>query len=151
VNGSIDVGLWQINVQAHPQYTQESLYDSGNNAKAAAEILSTEGLTAWSVVKNSTYLVFLPRARTVAGTATGDNRSAPVPITDENTNIEAPGPFDEIGHAATAAVHAGEWFTSKHNWLRIVYVVGGVVLIVAGLTVVANASKVLPSPVKALK
>lgn len=147
-DGTIDVGLWQINVERHPPLTEEQLFDTGNNAQAAHDIQASEGFTAWTTFKNSTYLVYLPRARAVAASATGSEQSSPTPIP---SRTEAPGPFDEIGRAATAAVHAGEWFTNKHNWLRIIYVIGGVALVIVGLGIVADASKALPSPVKALK
>ena len=48
----LSVGLWQINLLAHPQFTQEDMTDPKKNARAAFEI-SKHGTdwSAWSTAK----------------------------------------------------------------------------------------------------
>jgi hypothetical protein len=41
----ISIGLWQINIRAHPEYTREQMMDPGQNALAALKI--SKGGTDW--------------------------------------------------------------------------------------------------------
>lgn len=54
------VGLWQINMLAHPQYTEAQLLTPNGNVKAALSI-SVEGssFSAWSTYTSGAYLRFL--------------------------------------------------------------------------------------------
>lgn len=59
-NREESVGLWQINIKAHPQYTRQQMKDPEQNAMAAYKI--SKGGTdwrPWSVYKNNTYQRFL--------------------------------------------------------------------------------------------
>jgi hypothetical protein len=68
------VGLWQINVAAHPSYTAESLHDPTTNAQAALAI-SNGGttFTPWSTYTTTnpalSYSRFLPAAQAAAGSS----------------------------------------------------------------------------------
>ena len=56
-NGSIDIGLFQINsVHGHDQL---SLIDVDKNIEVAREVYEKQGLTAWSVVNNGAVNKFL--------------------------------------------------------------------------------------------
>lgn len=52
------VGLWQINLRAHPEYDEESLKDPMTNAQAAYAIYRAAGnsFTPWTTYKNGAYL-----------------------------------------------------------------------------------------------
>jgi len=54
----ISVGLWQVNLKYHPEYSQEELLDPGTNADAAYSIYQAAGnqFTPWSTFKNQAYL-----------------------------------------------------------------------------------------------
>lgn len=54
------VGLWQINLLAHPQYTEAQMLDPAQNAKAAVAI-SGAGISfsAWSTYTSGAYLPYL--------------------------------------------------------------------------------------------
>jgi TP901 family phage tail tape measure protein len=52
-DGSIDYGLWQINsIHGH---SPSAMYDPIKNARAAADILSSQGIGAWSAYNNGSY------------------------------------------------------------------------------------------------
>jgi hypothetical protein len=54
------VGLWQINLNAHRQYTRGEMADPAKNARAAFMLSRTwQGLNHWSVYKNDRYKRFL--------------------------------------------------------------------------------------------
>jgi hypothetical protein len=54
------VGLWQINMLAHPQYTEASLLTANGNAKAAVQIAGLPARwTPWSTYTNGAYKQFL--------------------------------------------------------------------------------------------
>lgn len=49
------IGLWQINLKAHPEYTQDELFDPQTNANAAFAVYQSQGLGAWSTYNNGAY------------------------------------------------------------------------------------------------
>lgn len=62
------VGLWQINVAAHPQYSAASLHDPQTNANAALAISSGgSNFQPWSTFNSGAYQQFLPAAQAVGG------------------------------------------------------------------------------------
>jgi hypothetical protein len=51
------IGLWQINVPAHPEYDEQSLYDPTYNAHAAYSISSGgTNWNPWTTYRNGAYL-----------------------------------------------------------------------------------------------
>jgi lysozyme-like protein len=66
------VGLWQINMLAHPQYTEAELLTPTGNTKAAITI-SKDGAdwTPWSTYTSGKYQQYLASAETQAGGGTG--------------------------------------------------------------------------------
>jgi hypothetical protein len=62
------VGLWQINVAAHPQYDPQSLHDPTTNAQAALAISSGgTTFTPWSTFNSGAYQQFVPAAQAASG------------------------------------------------------------------------------------
>lgn len=61
-------GLWQINRDAHPQFTPGSLYTPAGNAAAAVEV-SQAGLDfqPWTTFKDGAYLAYLQNPQTPGG------------------------------------------------------------------------------------
>src|ERR1700675_844523 len=54
------IGLWQINLASHPEYTEQELYDPFNNANAAYNIAHTgRGFENWTTYRNGAYLNYL--------------------------------------------------------------------------------------------
>jgi hypothetical protein len=62
------VGLWQINVAAHPQYDPQALHDPNTNAAAALAISSGgTNFQPWSTFNSGAYQQFVPAAQAAAG------------------------------------------------------------------------------------
>lgn len=57
----VSVGLWQINLKAHPEYTQDELYDPQKNANAAFAVYSAakSQFTPWTTFKTGAYEAYL--------------------------------------------------------------------------------------------
>ncbi len=53
----VSIGLWQVNLKYHPEYTRDELLDPQTNANAAYAIYSAAGNTfrPWSTFKNLAY------------------------------------------------------------------------------------------------
>lgn len=65
------VGLWQVNLAAHPQYDAGELYDPTTNAQAALSISSGgTNWRPWSTYTSGAYLHYLPAAQAVVPTPT---------------------------------------------------------------------------------
>lgn len=59
------IGLWQINLKWHPEYTAAELMDPQSNANAAYAIYRAAGSTfqPWSTFKNGMYTAYLDQAQ----------------------------------------------------------------------------------------
>ena len=57
------VGLWQINLKYHPEYTSDELRDPQTNANAAFAIYQAAGnsFSPWSTFKSGAYLAYVPQ------------------------------------------------------------------------------------------
>jgi len=66
------IGLWQINLKAHPQYTAAQLIDPQTNANAAFSVYSAanNSFTPWSTYNSDAYLAYLG---TSGGTVGGES------------------------------------------------------------------------------
>jgi hypothetical protein len=121
-------GLWQINVLAHPEFASQNLYDPAVNAKAALAVYKKQGWNAWSTFNGVKYFAYLPLTSAVASTLNvktlpGDTGKAIV------SNV--PG-VEEAKTIAEVSGKVGSFLVNPHNWLRILYVaVGGVILVIA--------------------
>ena len=58
------VGLWQINLRWHPEFTEAALLDPQTNANAAFSVYRAahHTFTPWSTFKSSAYLKYLTPA-----------------------------------------------------------------------------------------
>lgn len=57
----VSVGLWQISLRWHPEYTEAELEDPQTNANAAFAIYTKAGnsFTPWSTFKSGAYVRYL--------------------------------------------------------------------------------------------
>src|SRR5690242_19203494 len=53
------VGIWQVNLFAHPEYTAARMQDPLENARAALAIYRREGLQAWGSYTDGRYRQYL--------------------------------------------------------------------------------------------
>jgi hypothetical protein len=57
--GKGSFGLWQIYLNANPQFSGLNLFDPSTNAMAAFQLYSQAGFALWSTFKSGAYLAFL--------------------------------------------------------------------------------------------
>lgn len=158
-------GLWQINARAHPEFAGQNLYDARTNARAAKVVYDKQGLGAWSVFTTKdpqrSYTRYLQSALgasgggtsiadilraipTAAGTlagVAGDVASKANPL----SGLE--GVAQALGGAAGLAAKAGTWISDPRNWVRIIYVQAGVMLLVGALVILVAPTVIgLASP-----
>jgi hypothetical protein len=58
------IGLWQIDIGIHPEYTKEQMVDPLNNARAAYQLYIRAGnsFAPWTTYKSGAYTAFLTQA-----------------------------------------------------------------------------------------
>lgn len=164
-------GLWQINMLGSlgPARRKEfglssnsDLFNPVVNARAAAKILSSQGLSAWSTYTNGAYKKYLSGGTTSASWDLGELKDLlPPPLDWDVPNFGGgesdliDNPLDGVTDLAKLAVQAGEWMSNPRNWLNVVYVLTGGVIVVATLSAtvrnqIIGQAKTL-SPLKAGK
>jgi hypothetical protein len=113
------VGLWQINLQAHPQYTAAQLMDPLANAQAAYAIYKAAGYSfaPWSTYRDGAYAQYLPGGPGGSSTAFSATRvsfnpqASPPPKNGYVYGYTGP-PFNFLGHLSLTQFNA---FTA---WVR---------------------------------
>ena len=55
-------GLWQIYLNAHPEFAGYNLFDPLENASAAYQVWESSGFRAWSTYKDGEYQAFIDTA-----------------------------------------------------------------------------------------
>lgn len=71
------VGLWQINLLAHTQYTEGEMLVAPQNARAAVQISSAgEDFTAWSTYNDGSYKQYLTGSQGQSGLGGGGGSAA---------------------------------------------------------------------------
>lgn len=152
-SGEDSRGLWQINVAANTDLRGMNLFDPRTNAKAAKIIYDRQGLRAWSVFKSGAYQQHMGAAMQASsqteGTSIGDVlRSLPVaartlagiaPDIAGAAVGQLPGAdvAGSVGQAVGLAAKAGTWLSNPQNWVRIVYVWVGGMLVIGALVMLA--------------
>jgi hypothetical protein len=138
-------GLWQINMRGSlgPERRKqfgiaknEALFNPEINAKAAHSVYVDAGnsFRPWSTYVNQAFRLFLPRARK-AVEQTGGIEAQPEGPVGPDIDLTP----DSIGDAVRMLAGAGKWIGDRHNWVRIIQVGVGGVLLVVGVTRLAGA------------
>jgi hypothetical protein len=145
-NGSTDRGLWQLNDGAHPWVSSINWQDPAANARGAKRIYDEAGgsFRPWVAFTSGSSAKFTLQAAQAA--------AAPATSTASDASwFDKLNPLDDVASAAGSAADgvklaasAGVWISNPHNWLRVVYVVAGGALIIAGaqLTVSGRVQKI---------
>lgn len=123
------VGVWQVNVKAHPQYTIEAMYDPAQNAKAAYAIWQSQGWAAWSTYTSGAYKKYLPAAQNAAGASGGNATGATAGIgalNPINVGTQLGSAYKNINGVLSAIQQPG-------FWKRLLLIIVGVILIFIGL------------------
>ncbi len=153
--GDNSYGLWQINMlgsmgpsrrKSFGISNNEELFNPSVNAKAAYKIYKSQGLGAWSTYKTGAYKDYL-------NGATADNTADSSTTEQAGWTDSIPG-VSEVADVAEAVIKAGSWISTPSNWVRVLYVMGGGVIIVAGIAYLAKDTaiqSVAGSAIKSLK
>lgn len=139
-SSSSATGLWQImwSVWASTlqkdgiAQTQTDLDNPLANAKAMALISKKGGnFSPWVTYTNGSYQKYL--GKNVTG-------GVQVPGSIKSIASGVEGAAGLVSGATEALVHATAWLTDSKNWLRVMYVGGGVLLAVVGVVMIAAES-----------
>jgi len=130
-------GLWQINVEVHP-YTKTQMQDPAQNAAAAFSI-SKQGTNwnPWSAYTNASYLLHMPTAKDAVKGLTVTPGQGFFPENSPAGEVEdalSEG-YDQFMEPINAT---REWISDRNNIFRILKVLAGVVMIAAGVVLVAK-------------
>ncbi len=165
---SRDRGLWQINSHWHPEVSDAQAFNPAS-AAAAAYRISQHGTTwkqwaTWPVAAGAQHTravqgvqTFLRTGGGVSG-STGAGANLPNPggstgqgdggvpwpaglAVDAITGVvgAAATPVDVARQGVLIFAKAGLWMADPHNWLRVAFVVGGSVAVLAGLGMLAKS------------
>jgi hypothetical protein len=94
------IGLWQINLKAHPEYTASQLTDPATNASAAYAIYSAAGgFSPWTTYNSGAYETYLPSQNPAGGqqNASNDAASTGGTLSAMGSTPTAIGGFDDDG------------------------------------------------------
>lgn len=150
VNSIGCVGLWQINpVHFNEQIFKDNgwntttLKEGHANALAAKAVFDMQGFNAWTTYKHGL------SAMAKAYAKTADQPTDQATQIPPNTGIF--GALGDLGSLVAAVTKAGAWLSNSSNWVRIAYVAGGGVVVVAGLVMVLNSTQAGKTAVGAAK
>lgn len=145
--GDDSYGYWQINMlgplgpERRKKYgltSNEQLFDPQTNARVMkGESFNGTNWFAWSSFKSGAYLKFM-------GNPVTDQSSDPNWLSKIGTAVVAPitSPIDSAKGAIELAGKAAVWVSDAKNWIRVGYVAGGAILLVAGLVMVLQSTAV---------
>lgn len=137
-------GLWQINMYGSlgPARRREfglssndQLFDPATNARAMIKILRSQGVRAWSVYSNGTYL----RHLSAALRGVENPGAAGLPRVEDQFSDDG-GLLSGVGDLAGAIGGFADFVTDSKNWIRVGQFIGGGVLIIVGVAMFAGKS-----------
>lgn len=143
--GDDSYGYWQINMlgklgpdrrKKYGLTSNEQLFDPQTNARVMkGESFNGTNWFAWSTFKSGAYLKFM-------GNPVTDQTSDPNWLSKIGSAIAAPvtSPIDSAKGAIELAGKAAVWVSNSQNWIRVGYVAGGGVLVIAGLVMVLQST-----------
>lgn len=140
-NGTIDVGLWQINSvhkRTHPTWTEAWLKVPKNNAQAMG-IVSAGGTNwqPWTKYRNGAYKAFLPDAQAARDDTHGSGGLGSIP-----NPLDV---VDDVAGAITKLASAVGGFltflTDPNTWRRLALIALGGTVAVVGVAVIARGTE----------
>lgn len=137
------VGLWQINqpehVKDHPSWSKAWLSNPVNNARAAKVIYQAQGLEAWQSYTDGRFKQYMDSTAQGVGDIDPLDPFGLIKGNQGSDAVDLAGnAAGGLGDIASFAAKAGNWISNPRNWLRIVYVMGGVALVVVGVSSLAR-------------
>lgn len=149
--GDNSYGIWQINMLGDmgPERrrlfgikTNEELFNPQTNAKAM-KILSQDGRewSPWSTYKRGEHLKYLNnQVSDTSGDSSWLSRLGGF-IDPLGINRSIAGGLSSADDAVKMAGKAAVWMSDSRNWIRVVYVVGGSVLVIVGVMMTLESTK----------
>jgi hypothetical protein len=137
-------GAWQINVYAHPQYSNWNLYNLDTNATAAVQVFQSSGPRAWSTFQNGTYVQYLPKGNSHIPHLPG--KSIPGIITGIPGDI-AGIPGDIVG-SITNPIEKGLVYVGKDIFYGVIIMAGvavgviGAVMVGVDITIIRHRAAI---------
>lgn len=132
------VGLWQINVKAHKQYSVAQMQDPQQNANAAWSISNGgRDWRPWEAFTNGSYLLHMPTAK--AGVTKFYSRN-PGENPDNNPLVpdQLEQPLDQLQQLSTFPAKVLAWISDRNNIIRLAKVGIGVGIVFVGVAVLAR-------------
>lgn len=135
------VGIAQINVKAHPEYTATQMFDPAANAQAAHKIWQAQGFSAWTTYTSGTYKRYLAGA--TAAASGGATASAPGGLLNPING----------GHALGTGINAYQAIDTLAGqvdnplfWARVLFILAGIVMV--GMGILSMSKTAITSGVK---
>jgi hypothetical protein len=176
-------GLWQINMlgamgparrREFGITSNEALYNPAINARAAAKILKSQGLAAWSTYTNGAYKKYLGKGGKGSTVTQADwgleledllrvappyevwkfLQGDPFPGGGDDSDTDIPDwiPGDTavegLAELSQMTARAGSWMSNPTNWIRVLYIVAGGVVAVAAVS--ATVRQQITSQIKSV-
>lgn len=141
VNGIGCVGWLQINqpvwVKSHPSWTRSWLKDPMHNAQAAKVVYEAQGFGAWEGYTSGKWKDFY-KGGSAGGGATQASWEDWIPgVGGAKAAVDGVGQVaEEVSRIAQAVGKTANWLSDPANWVRIAYVAGGGLLVLAGVQMV---------------
>lgn len=156
VNSIGCVGIWQINqpvhVKANPTWTVGWLKNPVNNALAAKKIYNSQGMNAWEAYTNGAYKKHYKNGGVVKVTdkpvdkRTCEDYFAPgspgmeLCLEEGESPQDIPTPGEALNAIPDALKKTADFLVNPRTWLRVAYGVGGGILVLGGLFLLAEKS-----------
>ncbi len=134
------VGLWQVNVLAHTQYTRAEMRDPIKNLQAACNIYGKQGLSAWESYTNGAYKKHTDEVNKILKNAGVNEQVSEVGIFPESTVKSAE---KAVSGALSWTKQLGEilgFLTSASGWVRIGKVLLGFILVILAVNQLSKIS-----------
>lgn len=139
--GDNSYGYWQINMLGALGPARRALLGISSNNELfkpevnarAMKLISANGtnFNPWSVYKSKDYLKYMPNDVT-------DQGSSDPSWTDKIPVVG--GAIDGASSIAETLTKTARWVSNSENWVRVGYVAGGSVLVIAGLVMVVQST-----------
>lgn len=150
-------GLWQINMKGSMGPSRRALYGLSKNEDLLDPVINArvmsaishqgQNFSAWTTYTSGKWKQF--QATSVAWVPIPIPGGGFLPVPTSPKDIPGVGAasdaIDAAKVGANAVVAGGKWISNPHNWVRIVYVIGGVILVYAGVEslILPGATKVV--------
>lgn len=147
-------GPWQINMigalgparrAAYGLHSNDDLFNLATSARVAKAI-SHNGANwgAWSTFKSGRYKTYLGAtlpAGGAGGTGSTVDAGLHLPGLSDIPGVDTlTAPFRDFGKIIDAVQKTAAWVSDASNWVRVLYVLGGVVVTVVGLDMLVNST-----------